>query len=198
MMLRRNKFLNKSAMTMIEVLIVAGLVGAVSVSIYGALSTGIKVWQRSRGSAAEQDITIFFDKLTKDLHSAFYFSTLTPQGRGDKFTFPTFVPVTLIVNEEPVEQLGLVEYEFKPIENQLWRSQGGYGAALDKRLPSAQIVLNGVENVDFRYIYVSDGQQLTSDHLLETLPASVEVTVSFEDPYGRHEMKKLIDLPLSL
>ena len=199
--MKKFRRLNQFGMTLIEILIVASLIGAVSISIYGALSMGLKVWQRSRGSAVEQDIAIFFDKITKDLHNTYYFSTLPAEGSQEQFTFPSYVTRMVYLEnhqEGAVEQIGLVRYEFKMLDHQVIRREAGYSGALNKNFTKSQIVLDVVDSIHFRYIYVSDGQQLESDHLFETLLASVEVDVSFKDIYGLHEMKKIVDLPLSI
>ncbi|HSV43921.1 MAG TPA: hypothetical protein VLJ10_05135, partial [Candidatus Bathyarchaeia archaeon] len=65
---------NKISFTLIELLLVASLLSLISVSLYQALSNGLRVWQYTRRLSVEEDVMIFLDKLSADLRNSFDYS----------------------------------------------------------------------------------------------------------------------------
>ena len=58
-------------MTLVEMLIVVGLVSFVMVAIYTSFANGLKVWKRSQQLVIEEDVAIFFDKFSQHFYNPF-------------------------------------------------------------------------------------------------------------------------------
>ena len=68
-------------LTLIEILLVLSLVSIISIALYKALRNGLQVWERSRYLVVEEDIAIFFDKITQDIKNSYFIQRLDLKGR---------------------------------------------------------------------------------------------------------------------
>lgn len=188
-------------MTLIEVLLVVSIVSVISLALYNGLTTGIKVWERSRVVVKEEDIVIFFDKLTKDLHNSYFFSTIPFQGGESRLLFPTMVLTPAdssleLPEGELVEQLGQVEYYHDLLDDAIYRREYNYAQTLHYAQPQPRAIVEKVEGLKFRYMYVTpEGDIYTSD-FLEAIPMGIEVEVQFSNAAGQRSLKKYIDIPI--
>ena len=191
----------RAAMTLMEILIVISLVAMLSIALYHSVSQGIRIWEKSQRLVIEEDVVLFFDKLSQDLRNSFSYSSIPFEGHQFRLSFPALVQVSV---EKPgrydkkdyKEQIGKVEYSFDPNKDCVIKKQAGYGQALSEEFSLSQEVLKSVQMVQFRYVYLTAEGEYLSPDVLEVIPASVEVTVEFSDQLGKRELHKLIDIPV--
>lgn len=194
---RSHKRFNQG-MTLIEILLVVTLVSMISIALYNGLTTGIRVWERSRVSVKEQDILIFFDKLTRDLHNSYFFSTINFQGTEFGLAFPTMVlmPGHGDSKDEYIEQPGKAEYYYDLIDSGIYRRDYNYPQALSLMPTPATLLVQDIDQLRFRYVYLTgDGAMYDSDYL-DSIPLGIEVEVRFSDSHGQRSLKKYIDIPI--
>lgn len=192
---------NKSGLTFVEVILATALTAMVGVTIYQSLSMGIGVWQRSQQLNLEEDVVIFFDKLSYDLYNSFLFSQIKFEGNEFKIAFPTIVytPADRRLNlgeDVYVEQIGKVEYYYDLGADKVYRRQANYSQALRERYADPQELVAGVDNLRFRFYFLTERDELSSSEILDVLPTGVEVTVEFSDAKGKRTMRKFIDIPV--
>ena len=191
---------NKRAMTLIEVLIAVSLVTLISIAIYNSLSNGVKIWQRSQRLVIEEDINIFFDKLSQDIRNSFPYSKIKFEGNETSLSFPTMVHTLAdarigLSPNEYVEQIGKVEYYFDLTDRGLYRRQANYSQAIYETYQPAIKIIPAIENIKFSYFYQTDKGEEISREALATLPAGIEVKIEFSDKQGRRTMSKFIHVP---
>jgi len=200
----RHRFkLYRSAFTLTEILFVSMMIAVLSLSLYRALSIGLKVWDRSRSFAVEEDVMIFLDKLSMDLRNAVPFSLLSFHGTSSEIRFPAIVSVPMGRSSGDVQaytdQIGLVAYGMELRHQGAFRSQAGYGQALDGGMGPARILAAPIDRLRFEYL--SRGMTGVFERQLnrDTLPDSVKVSVYFKNSQGQMQvMTRLIHLPLYL
>lgn len=192
---------NKSGLTFVEVLLAAALTTIVGFMIYQSLSLGIDVWQRSQQISIEEDVMLFLDRLSFDLHNSFLFSQIKFEGNEFHIAFPTIVytPADRRLNlgeDVYVEQVGKVEYYYDLGSDTVYRRQANYSQAVRERYGEPQQLVAGVENLRFRFYFLTERDELSSSEILDVLPTGVEVTVQFLDAKGSRSMSKFIDIPV--
>jgi len=193
----------RKGMTFIEILIVASLISLISMALYNVLSNGIRVWERSRRMVIEEDVAIFFDKLSQDLRNTFYHSKIPFDGNEFRFSFPTMVRTPANAGRghsggEDIHQIGRVEYYYDTIEDKIYKRQANYGQAINERFGQPRLLLSSVEKFRFRYVYLTEDEEVMSDEVLEFLPSSIELEIEFFDDKGKRTMRKLIDVPIGI
>lgn len=188
-------------MTLVEILLVVSMIAMITTALYNCFFNGMKIWERTREFVVEEDVAVFFDKISSELRNTFIHSQLTMNGNNTRFSFPTIIRVIKDSEKEEeaeyVDQLGQVEYYYDLIERAFLRRQANYGQAVAERWQKPQKVISKVDFVKFRYVYVTDNEEKISDENLEGVPFGVEIEVGFTDKKGRHVLKRLINLPLN-
>lgn len=191
-------------MTLMEILIVVSIVAVVSLSLFNAFSNGLKVWRLSQQLALEEDVAIFLDRLSQDLRNSYLYSKIFFEGNHYNLAFPTRVITKIDFNkgadnpEDVEDQMGRVEYVFEPSRRLLIRREANYSQAMIKVFNEPRIMLEGVDRVEFKYIYLTEDKEIVSDDMLEILPASIKVEVDFSDQFGKRSFEKYVDLPLGM
>lgn len=193
------KFRTQKAMTLMEILIVISIMGMLSLALYNALSIGIRVWKKSQEIHAEEDLAIFFDKLTQDLHNAYFYSKISFEGGTDYFAFPALVSVQRYDGEEGYsDEMGKVEYRFDVAHHAIIRRQADYGQALKKIYGAPRVVSSQISRLSFQYLYRTDDGEKWSSQILDGVIAGIDVEVVLKDSLGERKIRKSIDMPLGM
>lgn len=188
--------------TLIELLLVVSLMAGISLTLYNAFSAGLKIWHRHQKLVVEENIAIFFDKLSHDLRNVYYYSLIAAEGSYDHFSFPAIILTVKddrLQKEEVdyVEQLGKVKYSFRLLDKTIYRQKAGYSDALNKSFGPGEPIAKGIDRLTFKYVYRGEEGETLSDTVLETLPSSIEVKVTFTSNEQQKSLRKFIDLPLN-
>ncbi len=197
----RDKQRATSGITLIEVLIAVVLMGVIGGVLHHSLSTGIKVWQNTQRMVIEEDISIFFDKISRDLKNSFFYSKIFLEGDTQRFAFPTIVLTpadkkSLQKNGQYIHQVGRAEYGLDVGNHQIYRRQANYSQAVNNTFSAPQVLVHSIDRLLFRYVYLTDNGEVLSEKLFETIPAGLEIEVEFSDNRGSRVMRKLIDIPV--
>ncbi|VAW18715.1 hypothetical protein MNBD_BACTEROID05-1166 [hydrothermal vent metagenome] len=191
---------SREGMTLVEILLVVALIGILNVAIYYCLSSGLNVWKRSQGLVIEEDISIFFEKLTEDLRNKVRYSGIPTEGYEYKFSFPSVV-YTLQDSQKKnssdqfVNRLGRVEYYYDILDKGIYRRQANYGQALEGYYQPARKIVSSVRQLRFRYYYFTDDGEFWSDSVLDVFPLGVKVEVEMLEKGKKRKMSKFIEVP---
>ncbi len=199
--MRRTRCRSQSGLTLVETLLAVALVTLVGLACYKSLSMGIEVWQRSQQLNIEEDVAIFFDKLSFDLYNSFLFSQIKFEGNEFRFAFPTIVRTpadkSLRLGEDVyVDQIGKAEYFYDFNDDKLYRRQANYSEAVRERWGPKRELVSSVTRIKFRYYFLTETEEISSAEILDVLPTGVEIEVEFADTRGKRVMKKFIDIPV--
>jgi type II secretory pathway pseudopilin PulG len=185
---------SKRGFTFVEVLLAASITALVGLTLYQALTNGIKLWQRSQRLMVEQEIALFFDKLAVDLRNTYPFSQMPFHGYNEKLSFPTLV----VHAGQNVPSLGRVEYGYDLNKRSLVRRFAPYGLAQTEEYSSSQTLATQLTHLKFRYVYLTEHDEVISNEILDRIPATIEVEVGFMDHNVKKVIKKFIDIPIGL
>lgn len=188
--------------TLIEVLIAASLVSLISFVLYSSFSMGLKVWERSRRLLVEEDITVFFDKISCDLRNAFFYSRIKFEGNTCRLSFPSIVYTPMdakiaSLKDEYTDQVGGVTYYYDNVIDGIYRRQANYSQALNAEFVQPRLIVRSVDGMKFRYCYLTAEGEIFSKKILDTIPFGVEVEVMFSDNYGQRVIRKFINIPVA-
>lgn len=192
---------NTRALTLVELLLVAGLMAALSIAIYQSFSNGIDVWKRSQHISTDEDVLIFFDKLNTDLTHAMNFSLFEFQGGDRSITIPTIVNVPLSrLGSRDIEyfsqQPGLVRYSFSYSRGEITREVAYYGRAMKKEFGAPAVLVKNAVGVRFSYEDLTERKLSKHGVLDHTLPDYVRVQVEFKEDSGEaREFQRLFEVP---
>lgn len=196
------KIKQKRAMTLIEILIVVSLVTGLSIALYQSLANGLRVWKKSQQLVSEEDVVIFFDKISEDLRNTFAFTKFKSYGDTFRFSFPTIIETKRDLfsdtedSKDYFEQIGQVEYYFDSLNKKLIKRQANYSQALNEEFVQERVLVSSVDNVRFQYYYFTDDGEMESDIFMDILPVGVRIEIEFSDEQGKKLLSRYIEIPL--
>jgi len=198
--MRKNRFnpQAKRGFTLIEMLMVTGILSVVALAMYATLSNGIKIYQKVNRELPEEDLNIFFAKFTLDIKNTFKFTGINFSGAIEKVEFPTLVNSLRFAKRT----VGKLIYAYEPATGILNRYQvdfsGAYSGESNARPRQS---LRNVRALKFQY-YIYDEQNkvyLWQDEYgrNEGLPLAVRVELEFDDGREIKRFTKTVSLPAS-
>lgn len=196
-----NRKQRRPGFTLVEILLVSVLFSICSVAVYNAFSSGIKLWAHAQRFAIEEDVSIFFDKLSADLRNSFYYSKIKFNGTATRLTSAAFVtveadPRSSGSNEGLVDQIGAVSYYFDYEDRVIYRAQGNYAQALAGKFPERRVLVKAIDSLRFVY-YINDVQGAKPyASARDVAPSSVYVEVKYHDGGSERTVARFISIPM--
>jgi len=177
-----------SAFTLVESLLAAALLATVSIAVYAAIASGLKIWERHH-IFQEGAALIFFEKADFELRNGLNYSRIPFHGTADRLSFPTVVktPADRKKGKNPgaiEEQIGKVEYYFDAVKHGIYRRQANYGQALQNHYGQWHLLIGGLKSATFSYFH-RENENLTKNKESESLPALIGIGVEFDKPAGQ-------------
>jgi len=187
--------------TFVEILLVVVLLGVIGVALYNAFANGLAIWERSNYTFAEEDIMIFFDKISYDLRNTLPYSKIRFNGNKHQLAFATVVSTPVDTHKSKgrsyfVDEIGRVEYEFDRSRRQLYRRQGNYSQALDGTFGEERLLMSNGPSVEFLYYYRGIEEYEEAQKATDIIPTLVKITVEFWDGKNKRNMVKVVALPV--
>ena len=195
----------KKGFTLIEILLVTAILSIIALAVYTTFNNGIRLWERMSRDVLQEDINIFFSKISDDLRNSFRYTGIEFFGAEDSIAFA--VPVKIRVQGEP-GGVARARYSFNERANAINRVQTNYSRLyLAKSGPIHQLVGN-VRFLKFQY-YCYD--QLTETYFWvdawneeqvplevntnERLPLAVKIEVGADANEGG-KFTKIVTIPV--
>jgi prepilin-type N-terminal cleavage/methylation domain-containing protein len=182
-------------MTLIEILIVSAILSLLAYVISASLINGMKIWERSKRAMLEEDVIIFFEKIEHDLRNAYPYSKLSFLGTEKSFAFGIVFPEQAMESES-AQTVGKVEYYFDITDKILYRRIAKYGQALKEEYAAGLAVMKGIDDLQFKYVYLTKEGEVSVPQTLDAFPAGIDIQIKFIDTEGEKKMQKLINIPM--
>ena len=199
---KSSRKINRLGMTLIEILIVVSLISGISIVLYGSLSNGLKVWEKSQETIVEEDVVVFLDKLAVDLRNIMPVSNINMIGNQIGLSIPAIVWIIADANSdfiegEYIQQIGLVNYVFDSSNHKIIRREADYGSALSGEFLIERSIVSNVINLTFEYYYYTDQGEMISDVILDVIPAGVKVHIEIEAQGQTKFINRYIEIPMT-
>ena len=195
-MLCTGKKRNKSAFTLIELIVVVVALSVVSLAVYATFNNGIKIWQAARREMPEEDLDIFFEKFTTDLRDSFNFKNIVFAGKEDSLEFPTLVGSQKL----PRGTVGKITYLYDPGKHVVVRRQMDYSDLYNGENNIEQEMAKDIKALKFQYYVYDPGTQeyLWQEELLTgKLPLAVKVELEMGHDDKINKFSKTVGIPVA-
>ncbi len=147
--MRRCKCGSGIGFTLAELIIVAVILSILGVAVYTAFSNGIKLWKRINEEVPQEDINIFFAKISRDLRNLSRCSGIEFSGEPDSVSFPTIV---VSEADEGVRKIiGLVKYAFDKEEKSVMSEQSDYSGLYQSEPGRTRTLVSRIDSLSFQY-----------------------------------------------
>ncbi len=197
-----NMKFSRRAFTLIEMLLVASLLSVTGLAVYHAIANGLRVWEYSRRYSSQEDVAIFFEKISSDLQNAYRYSLIPMEGKAQKISIPTIVHMSADKGtpdkDRMIEQMGVVEYFFQKGQKTIYRRPYNYSQALkSKKNFKARPIVSPIEGLRFTYFFLEGDKVKPKKTLSNQVPVCIQVEVDFVEVGGaiRH-LQRIINIPV--
>jgi len=181
--------------TFVEIMVVCAMLSIVGLVVSGVLVNGINLWDRVNRVVLEEDIAIFFHKLTDDLKNTIYFNGINFKGGDISFAIPA-----VITNEDGLSLPGRITYYFDQSCNSINRKHEDYAEIYQNKSSEGEIIISNVESVKILY-YAYFKEENTYEWLDEWqtdgIPQAVKMEVVLKTEGGNNKFIKTISIPVS-
>ncbi len=195
MMRLARKANSKNSFTLIELLLVVVLLSVVSLAMYAVFNNGIKIWQRINKRLPQEDVSIFFDKFSRDLKNSFKFSAIRFSGSVTSLEFAT------VINSPRLQKttVGRVTYSYDPQAEVLNRQQDDYSQVSGGSGEGSLIQsLNNIKSVKFQYCIFDEN---TKEYLWreewtkDDIPLAVKIELEIADGSQIRKFIQTVGIP---
>ncbi len=174
---------------------VTAMLGIISLSIFATFSNGLKIWQKINKPLAQEEMGVFFEKLSKDLSSCLKLSNLSFSGNQVYLEIPTLVNSANLGNRSP----GLANYTFDR-QSGVSRRQKDYSQIYTHQETEAVLLLKGLRSFQFTYYYFDKQRQeylWAPEWSQAGIPLAVRVSLSLEGSSEDEKIIRTITVPVS-
>jgi Tfp pilus assembly protein PilE len=195
MMRLARKANSKKSFTLIELLLVSVLLSVVSLAMYAVFNNGIKIWQRINKRLPQEDVSIFFDKFSRDLKNSIKFSSIKFSGRETTLEFAA------LINSPRLQKttVGRVAYSYDPQTGVLNRQQDDYSQIYSASGEGSLVQsLNNIKSVKFQYciFYAETKEYLWREEWTkEDIPLAVKIELEIEDGSQIRKFIQTVGIP---
>ena len=188
--------------TLIELLMVVSLVAMIGMAIYGQFSSGVKVIEKITQPNADEDINIFFEKLSRDLQNAFLYSEIPFEGDKSRFSFASIVRADPKLGGD--EAIGRVSYFYDSSKKALSRRQENVSQVKQSKEGDSTPLLNHALSLSIQYYKYEPSEsnylwkeEWAAEPDKKALPIAVRLEFEFEDAHGnRQRLTKTVSVPV--
>ncbi len=176
-----------------ELLVVLSLLTAVSLTAYGGLAAGVRIWRCIGASIKEVDLMIGWKKFRKDLVNHLPFQEIELYGTPREISFPGLVTVKEAEGLTH-QEVGRIRYRFDEPNRCLCREEITYPNLIRGFESDCQPVISSVKDVTIKYYGKEEGPaNLGSWRSVwegEKAPIAVRLVITLEGTGERSEIAK--------
>ena len=196
------RFLSLTGFTLIEVLMVVMLVGIVSLAVYSQLSSGIRMMRRVTQPVSEENLVIFFEKLTRELQNSFLYTDIPFKGEKEEFGFATRISTKPELGGE--RGIGQVTYSYNSSSDSIERRQENINQIYKETLGDSSPLLKSISSLSFEYYGYEPSEsayrwneEWDPAEKSGKSPLAVKIEFEFHDEDGKtHHLTRSFSIPV--
>ena len=198
---------SKRGFTLIELVLVTAILAVIGMAVYGTFSNGLNIWEKVTEDSVEEDIYLFFEKISVDLRNSFKLTGLRFKGGKTKVSFPSKIKYK---GEDGLENtIGEITYYIDQKKKTLMRREANYSEVYRKKPGFVRILSENISSLQFKYYvyeekykkyaWVTDWQlsdEFFGEVVEETLPLVVKIEIGIPGEKGERKFVKTVQLPM--
>lgn len=188
--------------TLVELLVVVSIVALIGMSLYAMFGSSLDMMRRVSRSEVSEDVSIFLEKLDREISSQVTFKGIPFEGKETSLSFPSRINLD---QRAPLNRgIGRVSYFFDESHRTFARRQENLSQCYKKVEVEAVPMVEGVANMKFQYFVYRENEKtfewVGGWNSLENQGAiPYAVKVEFECVRGeeRYGFEKTIAIPIA-
>jgi len=177
-------------------LIVAVVLSAIGLTMYAALSNGIKIWTRVNQGIGAEDVDILFEKFESDARNCARISNIKFSGSEENVTFASLVPSAILKSST----VGTVNYSFDPGKSVISRSQRDVFDIYADRAGVIRCLLENVKSAKFSYyVYLKEEKKYGWQEEMKSqqIPLAIRMEIDVKCNDRTDRFTKTVSIPVA-
>lgn len=169
----------------------------IAMAINSTLNSGVRVWRKINHDLPQEDVNIFFDKFTTDLHNMLPSADSQFIGKKQELELDSLVASKRFSGKPP----GKIAYVYNEQTNILSRKAKDYSAVYNDEDGMVIPVLKNIQSLIFTY-YFFDAQnkdfRWLEEWKREGLPRAVRVELEIKDGEKFKKFTRTVTIPVAI
>ncbi|MFH0985425.1 MAG: prepilin-type N-terminal cleavage/methylation domain-containing protein [Candidatus Omnitrophota bacterium] len=192
----------KAGFTLVELLVVISLMALIGMALYAMFGSGIGMMRRVSHSEVAEDVSVFLEKLDREVSSQVLFHGIPFDGQEASLSFPSRVGLDkrALLNKG----IGRVSYFWDEWHRTFARRQENLSQIQQKEEIRAVPMLGNVARVKFQYfVYIKNKQTFewvetwNASENAGQIPSAVKVEFECSGEDGRHVFERTLAIPIA-
>jgi len=196
----------KYGFTLIELILVTAILAVIGMAVFGTFANGIKIWRTVTQESINEDINIFFEKISLDLRNSFKLTEIRFRGGKNKVSFP--VKIKTRDDDGIKDSIGEVTYSYDRRKKTINKRQATYSEVYRKKPGKRRILKEEISSLNFKYfVYDPDRKRYSwvtswqeedltlGRQVEENLPLIVRIEVGIPKTQGEQKFVKNVAIP---
>jgi prepilin-type N-terminal cleavage/methylation domain-containing protein len=187
---------SNSGFTMVELLIVAVVMAIIGMTMYSALSNGVRIWSRVNERLGVEDVGILFEKFESDVRNCARVSATRFSGGEDGVSFAGLVPSAVLGSST----VGTIGYSYDSEHDALLRSQKDIFDVYADNPGAVRSLLNGVKSAKFSYyVYLKEAKRYMwlDDIRSGVIPLAIRMEANVQCEGRTERFTKTVSIPVA-
>ncbi|MGE5197926.1 MAG: type II secretion system protein J [Deltaproteobacteria bacterium] len=186
----------KNGFTFIELLVVTVMLAVISLAVFSAFSSGMKIMRRANRTLPQEDLDIMLDKFTSDVRNSLKFKDLRFIGTENSLELATLVGSSWM----RTPTIGRVSYSYDPDSGVFNREQADFSQIYGRDLNRVAQSVGNIKSLRFFYYWYDPVKKeflWQAEWSNEGLPLAVRLEFDFDDADQISKFTKTVSFPTS-
>jgi len=185
-----------SGFTMVELLIVTVILAVIGMTMYAAISNGVKIWSKVNERIGAEDVGILFEKFESDARNCARISGIRFSGGEDAVLFASLVPSAIL----GARTVGIIRYSYDPDDDVISRSQRDIFDMYADKDGAVRRLLKDVKSAKFSYyVYLKEEKQYgwREEMSGQEIPLAIRIEADVECEGRTDRFTKTVSIPVA-
>jgi hypothetical protein len=181
---------------MVELLVVTVILAVIGMTMYAAISNGVKIWGRVNERIGAEDVGILFEKFESDARNCARISGIRFSGGEDGVAFASLVPSAIL----GARTVGIISYSYDSEDGAISRSQRDIFDVYADKDGTVQRLLGDVKSAKFSYyVYEKERKQYgwREEMRGQDIPLAIRVEADVECEGRTDRFTKTVSIPVA-
>ena len=138
--------------SLLELLLVTALLPLISFAIFANFSSGVRLWKTLNQESPQEDIRIFYQKVSQDFMNALNYTDISFTGDKDRVTLATRIDADPKLGGD--RGIGRVSFYYDARERAIFKDEENMSQIYKEAPPRKVLLIKGVGSFEVNYFFV--------------------------------------------
>jgi prepilin-type N-terminal cleavage/methylation domain-containing protein len=142
---------DRRGFSLLELLLVTALLPVISFAVFANFSSGMRIWKALVQESPQEDISIFYQKVSVDFMNALKYTDIPFTGDKDRVTLATRIDADPKLGGD--RGIGRVSFFYDPRERAIFKEEEDISRIYKETAPQKVLMIKGVASFEVNYFF---------------------------------------------